>query len=76
MLSELSLNESERDFCRQTGARRDLAAVARGLGITAEHAYLLLYRFRCLAVADYRSSASAFVVTPRTSVRRVLPLHR
>ena len=46
------------------------------LGLTAETAYLLLYRFRCLEAMDYRPAPAAFVVTPRAGKRRVLPLKR
>ena len=76
MVSTLRVDDQEREFCRRIGARRDLAAVAKDLGITAEHAYLLLFRFRCLGSMEYRPTSSAFVVTPRTNVRRVLPLQR
>lgn len=72
----LPLDEQEREFLRLVDGRRSLTAIAASLAVPAEHAYLLLYRFRCLGVMDYRPAGSAFVVTPRTSVRRVLPLGR
>ena len=72
----LSLNEREREFLRLVDGRRNLATLAANLGVAAEEAFLTLYRFRCLAVMEYRPAGSAFVVTPRTSVRRVLPLQR
>ncbi len=72
----LELCEQEQEFGRQIEAHRDLPTIARALGVTAEHAYLLLFRFRCLEIMDYRPTGSAFVVTPRTSFRRVLPLQR
>lgn len=75
-LRVLDLCEQEHEFVRQVEGRRDLPAIARALGVTPEHAFLLLFRFRCLEMMDYRPTASAFVVTPRTSVRRVLPLQR
>ncbi len=75
-LRALDLNEQEQAFVRQADYRRDLTTIAKTLGVTPEHAYGLLFRFRCLEMVDYRPAASAFVVTPRTSVRRVLPLHR
>lgn len=72
----LPLNGQERDFVRFVDGRRSLATVAANLDVTVEHAFLLAYRFRCLGIMDYRPAGSAFVVTPRTSVRRVLPLQR
>ncbi len=72
----LGLCEQELEFGQQVEGRRDLATIAKAMGITAEHAFLLLFRFRCLEIMEYRPTASAFVVTPRTSVRRVLPLQR
>ncbi len=75
-LRTLDLCEQEQEFVRQVEGRRDLPAIAKALGVAAEHAFLLLFRFRCLEMMDYRPTASAFVVTPRTSVRRVLPLQR
>ncbi len=72
----LDLCEQEREFGRQVEGRRDLTTISKAMGITAEHAFLLLFRFRCLEIMEYRPAASAFVVTPRTSVRRVLPLQR
>ena len=75
-LRALDLCEQEQEFGRQVEGRRDLPAIAKALGVTVEHAFLLLFRFRCLEIMEYRPTASAFVVTPRTSVRRVLPLGR
>ena len=75
-LGALGLDEQELAFSQQIDGRRDLSAIARTLGISPEHAFLLLFRFRCLEIMEYRPTGSAFVVTPRTSVRRVLPLHR
>ena len=72
----LDLCEQEQEFGRQVEGRRDLPAIAKALGVTVEHAFLLLFRFRSLEIMEYRPTASAFVVTPRTSVRRVLPLQR
>ena len=76
ILEALPLDDQEREFIRWMDGRRNLATVAAGVTITPEHAFLLLYRFRCLGLMDYRPAGSAFVVTPRTSVRRVLPLQR
>ena len=73
-LRTLDLCEQEQEFVRQVEGRRDLPTIAKALGVTSEHAFLLLFRFRCLEMMDYRPTASAFVVTPRASVRRVLPL--
>ena len=75
-LRTLDLCEQEQEFVRQVEGRRDLPTIAKALGVTSEHAFQLLFRFRCLEMMDYRPTASAFVVTPRTSVRRVLPLQR
>lgn len=74
--ASLSLDEQEQEFVRLADGRRGLAAVAAQLQATVEQAFVLLYRFRCLGRMDYRAAGSAFVVTPRTSVRRVLPLQR
>ena len=75
-LRALDLSEQEQAFVRQIDYRRDLATIAKSLGVTPDHAFGLLFRFRCLEMMDYRPTASAFVVTPRTSVRRVLPRSR
>lgn len=72
----LGLCEQEREFVRHVQVRGDLPSIARALGVTVEHVYYLLFRLRCLEIMEYRPSASAFVVTPRTNVRRVLPLQR
>ena len=72
----LPLDKQERDLLRLVDGRRSLNAIAANLAVSVEHAYLLLYRLRCLGIMDYRPAGSAFVVTPRTSVRRVLPLGR
>ena len=75
-LRSLDLCEQEQEFGRQVEGHRDLPTIARALAVTTEHAFLLLFRFRCLEIMEYRPTASAFVVTPRTNVRRVLPLGR
>ncbi len=72
----LPLDDQEREFVRLVDGRRTLTTIAANLTLPIEHAYLLMHRFRCLGVMDYRPAGSAFVVTPRTSVRRVLPLQR
>ena len=76
ILAGLSLTEQERAFLQRIDPRHDLPATARSLGITQEAAYLLLYRFRCLEVLAYRTAPAAFVMTPRSFLRRVLPLER
>ena len=76
LLNYLELTPPEKEFARRVGGRLDLPKIALSMGITAETGYLLLYRFRALDVMEYRPAPVAFVVTPRTSVRRVLPLKR
>ena len=76
MLGALSLTDRERDFSRRVNGKLDLPGIAKEMGCTGESAYLVLYRFRALEIMDYRPAPVAFVVTPRTSVRRVLPLRR
>ena len=76
MLSALPLTDRESEFSRRVDGKLDLPGIAKAMGCTAENAYLLLHRFRALGIMDYRPAPRAFVVTPRTSVRRVLPLRR
>ena len=76
LLESLSLTDREREFSRRVNGKLDLPGIAKGMGCTAESAYLVLHRFRALEIMDYRPAPVAFVVTPRTSVRRVLPLRR
>ncbi len=76
LLNFLELTPTKKEFARRVGARLNLPMIAKGMGIAAEAAYLLLYRFRALDIMEYRPAPVAFVVTPRTSVRRVLPLKR
>ena len=76
VLDSLSLTDREREFARRVTGKLDLPGIAKGMGCTAESAYLVLHRFRALEIMDYRPAPVAFVVTPRTSVRRVLPLRR
>ena len=75
-LSPLPLTDREREFSRRVDGKLDLPGIAKAMGCTAESAYLLLHRFRALGIMDYLPAPRAFVVTPRTSVRRVLPLRR
>ena len=76
MFGSLSLTDREREFSRRVNGKLDLPGIAKEMGCTGESAYLVLYRFRALEIMDYRPAPVAFVVTPRTSVRRVLPLRR
>ena len=76
LLGSLSLTDREREFSRRVNGKLDLPGIAKGMNCTGESAYLVLHRFRALEIMDYRPAPAAFVVTPRTSVRRVLPLHR
>ena len=73
-LEALSLTDREREFSRRVNGKLDLPGIAKGMNCTAESAYLILHRFRALEIMDYRPAPVAFVVTPRTNVRRVLPL--
>ncbi len=72
----LELAEDERALLRLINGRTDLPALARALNLTPEAVYLAVYRFRCLDVLSYRPAPAVFVMTPRTNVRRVLPLAR
>ena len=74
VLAAVSLTDREREFAKRVNGRLDLPGIAAAMGCTAETAYLVLHRFRALEMMDYRPAPVAFVVTPRTSVRRVLPL--
>ena len=75
-LKALRLTEGEEAFLRLVDGRRDLPAIARGLGVTPEEVFLTMHRFRCLELLAYRPAPLPFVVTPRTNLRRVLPLKR
>ncbi len=76
LLNFLNLTAEEKEMVRRVSGRLDLPSIAKGMGITAEAAFLLLYRFRALEIMEYRPAPAAFMVTPRTNVRRVLPLRR
>jgi hypothetical protein len=75
-LARLWLTDREKEFSKRVNGRQDLPAIAKAMGCTTDSAYLLLYRFRALELMEYRPAPAAFVVTPRTSVRRVLPLRK
>lgn len=76
VLKDLKLTEDEQALLELIDPRRDLPNLARSLGVRQEAAYLHLFRFRCLEVLSYRPAPAAFVMTPRTFLRRVLPLER
>ena len=76
VLQPLLLTSDERGFCEGADGRHSLPTLAKQLGLTPEVAFLLLHRFRCLEAMDYHPAPAAFVVTPRTRLRRVLPLKR
>ena len=76
VLQKLSLTAAERDFAARVNGRNDLPTLSKQLNLTLEATFLMVHRFRCLEAMDYRSAPAAFVVTPRTSLRRVLPLKR
>ena len=76
ILKTLNLDEAERAFVRCVNGRNDLPTIARNLGLPPADAFLMVHRFRCLEVLDYRPAPLPFVLTPRTTKCRVLPLHR
>lgn len=76
ILKSLRLTEDESAFTDAVNGKNDLPNVAARLGISLDTAFLYLKRFRCLEVMDYRPSPTPFVITPVTSMRRVLPLKR
>ena len=76
ILEHLTLNDDERDLMRAINGRNDLPTIARTLRISSEDTFVLLYRFRCLEILEYRSAPLPFMMTPRTNLRRVLPLKR
>jgi CheY-like chemotaxis protein len=76
ILEALQLTPAETDFAARVNARNDLVAIARLTGVSKETAFLLMHRFRCLDVIQYQVGPRTFVVTPRTNVRRILPLKR
>jgi CheY-like chemotaxis protein len=76
ILEALTLTPAESDFAARVNARNDLPAIARLTGVNKETAFLLMHRLRCLDVIQYQVGPRTFVVTPRTNVRRILPLKR
>lgn len=76
VVKRLELAEDERAFLKLVNGRTDLPTLARMLGTSQETVYLLLFRLRCLDVLSYRTAPAAFAMTPRSSLRRVLPLKR
>ena len=76
MSKALKLDDAEREFLRRVNGRHDLPTIARGLNITSDDAFLLMHRFRCLELIEYHPAPLPFVLTPRTTMRRVLPLQR
>ena len=75
-LAALNLSGPEKTFLEAVDGRKSLPRIAVDLKLSVEAAYLTLYRFRCLGLLVYRPAPTAFVMTPRTNVRRVLPLER
>ena len=75
-LEKLKLMDEEQKFLSLVDNRKGLPQIAESLSMTQEAAYLILYRFRCLEVLRYRPAPAAFVMTPRTNLRRVLPIKR
>ncbi len=76
ILKKMEPTPDEALFLNLVNGRTDLPTIAKTLGITPEAAYTVLSRFRCLDVLGYRTAPAAFVMTPRTHLRRVLPLKR
>ena len=76
ILQPLRLTTDERNFYKEASGRHSLPTLGKQLGLTPETAFVLLHRFRCLETMDYHPAPAAFVVTPRTRLRRVLPLKR
>lgn len=76
ILQALPLDEGEREFIRRVNGRNDLPTIAKSLGLTPEDTFLLVHRFRFLEILEYRPAPLPFVMTPRTNMRRVLPLKR
>ncbi len=71
-----TLTTKERNFWKAADGRPSLPTLGKQLGLPPETVFALLHRFRCLEAMDYRPAPAAFVVTPRTRLRRVLPLKR
>ena len=76
VLKGLTLDEAEQAFLRCVNGRNDLPTIARNLKQTPADAFLMLHRFRCLEVLEYRPAPVSFVMTPRTTKRRVVPIQR
>ena len=76
ILLNLDLSTSEKRFLSGVVGRTDLPKIAGLMEMSQDAAYLMLYRFRCLDILGYRTMPSAFVMTPRTNLHRVLPLDR
>ena len=76
ILKKLSLNDEEQKLLELVAARHALPKIAEAMQINPEAAYLMLCRFRCLDVLNYRPAPAAFVMTPRTHSHRILPLNR
>ena len=71
-----TLTTKERNFRKAADGRHSLPTLGKQLGLPPEIIFALLHRFRCLEAMDYHPAPAAFVVTPRTRLRRVLPLKR
>ena len=76
ILRNLALREDEQAFLAVADGHDSLPKIAESLKISQDTAYLQVFRFRSLDVLSYRPAPKAFVMTPRTSSHRILPLDR
>ena len=76
LLSSLKLHEEEQEFLALADGNRSLPKIAEMLKVSQEAAYLLAFRFRSLDILSYRPAPTAFVMTPRTRLRPILPADR